>query len=48
MDKYNHKKVSRMYQWGYRYNIIASLLTILIAEVMILLHQTGILVMVAN
>jgi len=48
MDNQAHKRVNNYYQWTHRFNIVATLITILIAEVMIFLHQTGILVMVSG
>lgn len=48
MNKTLRKKINNYYQWEVRWNIIATLITILAVEVIVFLHQTGIVVMVAH
>lgn len=48
MNNYTRRKINNYYQWTYRWPIIATLITVLAVEVMVLLHQTGIVVMVAK
>ena len=48
MNKTIRRKLNRDYQWEHRWNIIATLITILAVEVMVGLHQMGIVVMVSN